>query len=697
MESLDLNTMTAMGILEQAAASLRPPVRLTVADYAENHRYMPNLGGGRGERWRNNKTPYLKEPMEVLTSGLYQTMAIVGPGQSGKTVIAENYLLASVAQDPARMLWYMQSDDALEAYVKDRINPMIDDHDELISARGPRSIDDSLHYKRFRGMSVQFLTASMGNLINKNAPRIIADEIDAWTIKGNVKPLLDIRRQAYQDESMLVCISHPDRATGMVPERDWSEGIMAIYADSTRCVWYWQCPKCGGYSSPNPFAARVMSLEYPSDGTLDEIEAGAHLVCPNNQCKIKEPQRNAMNQTGIWIGDGEEISKTGRVTGQRVRRKTAGYWMTGLMSPFILGGIGALARAIAKAERERDAGGEDDALRQVTAKQLGIPYSPSRAVGSVSAQDLAARVEPDLKLGEVPDGVRFLTIGVDANLTWFEWMVRGWGQYGESWIIDRGKVLAEVGTSADDWDMLIDIFGKAWPLADGSGRTMKARAAGFDTGGAPGVAQQAYSAFTRWRRARLLTMYGTIAGREAWSLIPLKGGTTLQAPRLQITYPDTARKANKIAGRGEVPVGLFNPNIFKDDLGGQLMKAEPGNWYVHFPRALLSKEPPHTFFEQMVSEAREQNGRWKKLVASARNESLDLMVMTHVVAHLHGLARINWEKPPGWAAPWDTNTLVSSDGVPTASGKAVPAQRKGGKVVITVDETAKKPIGRRLA
>ena len=38
------------------------------------------------------------------------------------------------------------------------------------------------------------------------------------------------------------------------------------------------------------------------------------------------------------------------------------------------------------------------------------------------------------------------------------------------------------------------------------------------------------------------------------------------------------------------------------------------------------------------------------------------MVGTHVIAHLHGLARINWANPPAWAAAWDVSTAV---GMPT--------------------------------
>lgn len=685
---------------QEALASIMPPERLSVSEYAERRRFLP----GR-DRWRNARTPYLVEPMDSLDMvPTYNCVCIVGPGQVAKTVGAENWLLKSVAIDPAKFLWYMQSDDALESYVKDRINPMMDEHDELSSLKGPRPIDDSLHYKRFRGMSAEFLTASHANLINKNAPRIVADEIDNWAIKGDVKPLLDVRRQAYGDASMMMMISHPDRARGMVPETDWDNGIMAVYKDSTRCIWYWKCPKCGSYSSPAPNAARQMSLEYPSEGTLDEIEAGAYLLCPNG-CKVKERDRLAMNATGVWVGEGQEISPDGRVRGTRVPRKIAGFWIQGAMSPFILGGIGGLARAYVKAERELENTGEPESLKQVTVKQLGIPYAPKRAVGSVSAHELALRTDPSLWLGKVPAGVRFLTVGVDVQLSYFEWLVRGWGEHGESWVIAHDRKLAEPATNSDDWDWLLELFATQWPLDDGSGRTMEARGAGFDTGGAAGVAQKAYEAWRRWRGKGKVALYGKIAEREVWSIIPLKGANGLNAQRLQISYPDTPRKANRLAARGDVPVGLFNPNLFKDDLAGQLMKAEPGRWYVHFPKSggryelgVLNREPPHSFFEQLTAEARKPNGRWEKISPHMRNEVLDLHVMTHVVAHLNGLNRINWEKPPTWARPWDQNSLVIGAKAPVGDGKTVGGQLKsGGAVKVTIDQASKKTISNKLA
>jgi phage terminase large subunit GpA-like protein len=676
---LELEYADPYQVAREALSALIPPERQTVAEHAVLNRRLSNQGGGYVGRWHHEKAPYLVGPMETLSRLDYLTTVVVGPGQSGKTEIAQNWLLKSVTNDPADFLWYMQTDPGLESYVKSRINPMIDSHVEMAMRLGSRPIDDSLHFKRFDGMHIEFLSAASNNLINKSSPRIVADEVDAYDPSlGDIKTILDVRRQTFGRQSMLLALSHPDRARGLIPERDWSAGIMAMYGDSDRRVWYWPCPHCGAWSSPVPIAERYMVLHYDDTQTLDEIERNARLICPVNGCLIEDRHRRAMNSAayrspfGGWVGDGQKISQDGVVTGDLVARKSAGFWIVGTMSPFILGGIGGLARAKAKAEREAAVSGDDEALRQVTIKQYGFPYAATKSTGSVDANDLADRAERDLPLEVVPRGARFLTAQADCQIAHFDWMVRAWGEHGESWIVDRGRLPADPATSPDDWDQLLaKVFQRTYPLADGSGRHMAIRACGYDSGGQPGVAQQAYMAWTRWRRIRAARRFGTISGRDVWSIIPMKGAKALNAPRLNVVYPDTSRKANKAAAAGQVPLASFNPNSFKDDLIGQLRIGEAGPFYVHFPYALRSQEQPHIWFEQLTSEQKLPNGRWEKINDGARNEALDLMVMSHVLAHLHGLSRINWEKPPAWAAAWDSNTSIRAAAVVESDVPAV--------------------------
>jgi phage terminase large subunit GpA-like protein len=344
------------------------------------------------------------------------------------------------------------------------------------------------------------------------------------------------------------------------------------------------------------------------------------------------------------------------------------------MSNFLLKGIGGLAREWAKAQREFEISGEEAALKEVVVKQVGIPHARSMAAGNVEAETLAERaLLEEQPLGVVPEGVRFLTAWFDVQPTFFDLMVRGWGADSESWIIDKRHIPAETATDRKAWDDLLeDLIAKRYPLATDPSRGMTIRGIGYDSAGAPGTTDQAYSVWRRLREKRLLRNFGRLDGRDLHSVVPTKGASAFSAAMLSVVYPSSQRKDRKVVRAGIEPLAIFNPNVFKDDLSGQLQVAAAGPRYVHLPKALRSKEPPHVLFEQLVAEIRKNTGAWEK-PAGVRNEMTDLMVGTHAIARLHGLSRIKWDAPQfAWALPWDKNSMIGPMTTPPAAGTPSP-------------------------
>jgi phage terminase large subunit GpA-like protein len=66
---------------------------------------------------------------------------------------------------------------------------------------------------------------------------------------------------------------------------------------------------------------------------------------------------------------------------------------------------------------------------------------------------------------------------------------------------------------------------------------------------------------------------------------------------------------------------------------------------------------PDEFFSEMTSERRTPKG-WEKVSSRSRNESWDLAVYAIALCVHLGVERIDWQKPPSWAAEWDKNSLV---------------------------------------
>lgn len=674
--------------------ALKPPRPLSVAAHARAHRWVPSAETGQLQKWDDTLAPYLTEPMEALTQPGIDTVAIVGPGACGKTMIAENRVLHAIHAEPANLLWYLPTEPLADSYVKGRIEPMLEAHEALIGHL--RHGRDSTSFKRFRGGRVEFLPFTPTALVNKHVAHIIADEFDSFDPGlGDPQALLNPRRQAALEagaHSTLLLISHPDRGKPLTAPIDRQAGILRVWLESDRRTFWWSCPHCEAWSSPNPGAARHMALTWKEGASGDEAEATARLVCPVHGCLITEAERRAMLRGPTrWICEGQRMDEDGTVHGVRMPNRQAGFWITGTMSPFTKGGIGGLARARAQAEREMAASGDWRSLHQVMVKTWGVPYAPPAHLGSVDAAAIAERVE-DLTLGQVPEGVRFLTAWADAQTNRWELLVRGWGEAGESWIIQHLVIPGDPAADAEGWDSLLrHLVTTTYPLADGSGRRMRIRGAGYDAYGQPGVTEQAFAAWLRAKRSGLARRLGVTEGRDAWNLIPTRGGNPRSSARIQVVYPNSQRSDRKMKTRGDVPLLLFNPNMAKDALAAQLAVAPqareegvplPAVVAVHVPRALLTPGgPPHAFLEGLAAEQRDPaTGHWDKPNKAARNEPLDLMVGCELLARLHGAHRISWDRPPAWAAPWDMNSMITAatpSAVLPVRLPAEPAVREG--------------------
>jgi len=646
-------------IISGALRRLLPADPMPVDRFACEHRWLNNPGGYTG-RFSFDLTPYLQEPTRLCGSSAHDCVAVAGPGQSAKTTIAENVFMHTVAEDPVNVLWYLQGDDARDAYVKQVINPMIEEHALLADRLGSLPIDNSLKFKRFARMTVEFLGASRANLINKKAARIIADEWDAYDpALGDVKVLLDVRRQTFF-ESLLLALSHPDLATGLNPVTDWSKGIMALYADSDQRKWYWPCPHCGCWSTPAPLGDWAMTLGYDADDhlSLEEVAASAHLKCPHNGCVIADGERAGMNQRGRWIGLGQSIAPDGTVTGALVPKATAGFWIVGAMSPFVSGGIATLARDRVKAERDLAVTGDTRTLKEVIVKRWGFVFD-EKALGlndEIDPAVLKARAG-GYAIATVPEGVRYLVAFVDVQKHRFVVQVEGYGEGGNVWLVDRFDIrhaqrrtaegeaeLVEPATYVDDWKLLVDrVIRRRYPLADGSGRFMAINLCAADSGGAEGVTETAYE-FWRYLRAAGLTH----------RFVLTKGDGKLDVPRWRRVYPDSQRQDRQAWARGEVPVWLLNTNVLKDGTARVLRGTDAAKTGImRFPEAA---QLPPGFFEEYAAEKRGKGGVWERILP--RNEALDCSYGCRALRGILGGEAIDWSSPPLWAETWDRNELV---------------------------------------
>jgi hypothetical protein len=399
---------------------------------------------------------------------------------------------------------------------------------------------------------------------------------------GDPKTLLDVRRQYYGKLSHLLAISHPDRATGLDPSKHWGKGIMRLYADSTRFVWYWPCPHCGAWSSPAPIARRVMTLEWPKDGTLDEIERGAHLLCPVNGCIIEDRDRRGMNIAafnapfGGWIGLARRSAKTVKspASDQKRHRRVLdtrcheqlpaqGHRRPGPRMGQGAAGIRGQRRRQPRSRKwwsSRSAfPTPEDGRRQCRSRDPGRACAAGRAAARGGA---GRRPLPD---GLVRRAAHLFDLMVGGGVSMAK---AGWSTSATS--RPRPPRTARPGTK-----LLEELIAQALSAGTDPARGMAIRGIGYDSAGAPGTTDQAYSVWRRLREKRLLRNFGRLDGRDLHSVVPTKGASALNAPMLSVVYPSSQRKDRKVVRAGIEPLAIFNPNVFKDDLAGSCRSPRP--------------------------------------------------------------------------------------------------------------------------
>lgn len=629
---------------------LRPTESISTKEVAEKYRLLPAYGGGQ-VRYQPAKTPYLEEIDDAMDDVTKRMVLVQGPARAGKTTTPENYLLKIAKFGPSRgVLWYMHSEPDLRRYVDERVEFFFREHDglpEKLTGRGGRS---KWNLKNIDGMVWEWLPANPSTTRARSAAFIVADEIDAMrpAIGDAIVTLILNRQREYGTLAKAFIASHPDRGP--------THGIAKLLEDSDRRMRYWTCPECAHLVSPCQEAPRDRRVtwnvpelmeageEMERDDLLDYVSNNVFLICPQCKAKIDNETRLELDQKGLWIGKGQSIDEHENVVGHLSHNQIAGFIIHGFMSPFVK--IGELAREWAQAVLVFKETSSDELLRQVNVKSLGeVHFDPDDPAAKVRYwKDVkASHLDTGYQLGTVDRGIDFLTMMVDVQGNRFEAGVWGWNRHREGWLVDRFAIKQRLGLKdispgdrLEDWDTLELALNFTYPLNDGSGRHMMIAKMAVDTGGVPGVTNNA-----RIWAANLLA-----AGKvPAWRIMLSKGDRHMQGE----LYGRVNQIKTDDAGR-DLPIvvneRIVNVSAVKSVMARRLDIEVPGPGFIHLPRDVEDRHVKELVSETLV------NGVW---FARGRNETWDTLVMCEVARMLLAPenSNIDWDhNPPSFARPF---------------------------------------------
>lgn len=674
------------------AEGVRPPERLTVSEAAAKYRKL-NMPGAYVGPWLNETTPYLVEPMDVLTSVSHTAMIFAGPAQTGKTDMFLNWQTYTVRCDPADMMLIEKAQATARDFSHRRVDRLHRYSPEVGSRLVTRRNSDNTFDKHYRsGMILNLSWPTINELSGRPIPRLWLTDYDRMTldVDGEGEPFDLARKRATTFQSHGMCAA--ESSPGFILENPkWiaksrheappTQGILKLYNRGDRRRWYWKCvnPKCR-----MPFEPDFSLLRFPKSEDIMEAAEMTTMACPHCGLDYQHdpdgnmPGKHELNRNGKWIKDGMFWLPDGSVSGKPFRSDIASFWMKGPAATFI--SWKDLVFKALTAEKEFLDTGSETALKTTVNTDQGLPYTPKAQSEARLPETLKSRAK-DYGQRMVPMGVRFLVACIDVQKNRFEVQVHGIGVGGDTWIVDRFAIKhsrrrdpekpdqffwINPGAYFEDWKLIVEqVMLKTYPLIDGSGREMAIKMTMCDSGGREGVTTNAYQ-FVRWLRdgKNAPRDDGTEElpeeGEYKWDagLIPrfqlVKGDPSPTAPRVRLGYPDSQRKDRHAGARGEIPVLFLNANLLKDTVDKMLDRTEARGGRVNFPDWL-----PNDFYTELTVEHRDPAKGWVN-PKNYRNESWDLLVYSYAstLTRTVALEHIDWNRPYTWAEEWDKNDLV---------------------------------------
>lgn len=565
---------------------LRPDPLLTVDEWADAHRILPQRAAAEHGPWRTSRTPYLKEIMRRLSpSDPTEIVVMMKGGQVGGTEAGNNWLGFVMDIAPGPIMMVQPTMEMVKRTSKQRIAPMIEDCPRLRDkVRDPRARDsgNTILQKEFPG-GILVMTGANSPIGLRSTPcrYLFLDEVDGYEsdVGGEGDPIkLAKRRTAnYRLRRKIFIVSTPT-----------VKGISRIeraFRRSDQRYYHVPCPLCGNFAPiiwenlKRVSEHRVLADWEPT--TLDEMG----LLCGACNRLIPEHRKTEMLAHGRWVPTAPGVPGV------------AGYHLSALYAPL---GWYSWSEALAELREAKEAGREE--LKTWTNTTLGEVWDEEGETADPSS--LFARREH--YNAEVPLRVLLLTAGVDVQDDRLEVEVCGWRTGEESYSITY-RVLWGDPDGPEPWAQLDDLLDSTWEREDGA--RLRILHTCIDTGG------HRTDAVYKYARGR--------QGRGVFATIGRAG-----AGRPIVSAPSAKRYGNS-----KRPVKLYTigTDEAKNLLFARLRGIEPGPGYCHFPQRAPYDEQ---YFLQLTAEKKiiyYRRGRpiakWEQI--RARNEALDCRVLAH--------------------------------------------------------------------
>lgn len=574
------------------AKGLEPKPRLSVSEWADKNRVLPQKGASEPGPWRTERTPFLKDIMDVLSKdNPTRRVVFMKSAQVGGTEAGNNWLGYIIDHAPAPTIVVQPTGQMVERWSKQRLAAMIEVTPALrarVASARTRDSGNTIEMKEFPGGVLVLASAeSSSNLRSMPAKYVFCDEVDAYPedVDGEGDPvsLAEARTKTFPRRKMLL-VSTPTVKGASRIEREWEA------SDQRR--FHVPCPECG----------QMQPLLWGNLRWDDDLTR-VWYVCRECEYAIEEHHKPWMLAGGEWRASFPE-------------REVAGFHINALYTPLGLGD------SWLDHVHNWQARQQDPALLKVFVNTVLGECWEDRS-RQLRHHDLMTRAEP-YELRTVPPGCLVLTAGIDVQDNRLAVLIVGWGRAETAWVLDWLEIPGDP-SRPELWaelDKHLDL-----PLRNAFGVDLKIQVAAVDTGGH----------FTH-------EVYDYCRQRQHKRVIAIKGMSTAGKPILgKAAKQDVNRRGQTL--KGGVMLWQVGPDTAKNSITARLAgdaEADEANRRIHFAQDL-----PEEFYQQLTAEVFDpRRNRWVKL-KNRRNEALDCFVYAYAAA-LHPAVRVNTKRDADW-------------------------------------------------
>lgn len=572
-----------------AFRNFRPPEDLTVSKWAAKYRVLSRESSAEAGPWRNERTPYMVEPMDAFNDPKVHEIAIVAGSQTGKSETQLNTIGYIIDQDPASTLYVQPNLDDAKKFSRLRIAPMFRDSARLrskVSEVKSRDAGNTVLQKTFPGGMLTIVgSQSPSALASTPARYVLGDEIDRWALsagtEGDPWELAKARTTTFYN-SKLVAVSTPTI-------KGFSR-IEKLYNDGTQERWCSRCPDCGEWNDIL-FDNIKFDFETIKVGRTKTYQVrSVYWCCPSCGCVHTEKEMRA--QPAKWIAFNPAAYQHGRRS----------FWINAFSSPWR-----SWEQIVIKFLESKNDPQKLKVFYNTVLGQLWEDRGDLEDEETMLGRREDYGMREDKTSVELPEGVLVLTCGVDTQDDRLEYEVVGWGHYRESWGIKKGIIMGDPNDD-ETWRRLDDVIDHVYRFANGRGLTISMTF--VDSGG-----------------HKTQSVYRHCRDRIHKRVFAIKG---VGGDGVPYTKPPSKVKI-VVNGKAIGQTWLYSIGVDagKADIMGSIKVQEAGPKFCHFPRG-EERGYDMVYFNGLLSEKlvmKTERGRtrwaWEKLQGHERNEALD--------------------------------------------------------------------------